>query len=393
MFIERTLQKQIKTAARKFPVLSVTGPRQSGKTTLLKSCFPKYPYYSLEEPDTFLRIKNDMRGFLEDNYKGVIIDEAQHLPELFSYIQSVVDHHNKPGMFILSGSQNFLLNMKIAQSLAGRIGVMRLFPLTFSELNSGIKTTADYRDVLLKGFFPRLHDRKIGTNLFYSSYIQTYVERDFRQLINISDLSRFQLFLKLCAGRSGQVLNLSALANDCGIAVNTAKSWLSNLEATYTVFMLQPWLPNINKRLVKSPKLYFWDTGLLCYLLGITNKESVEHYFMKGALLENLIIADIIKSFNHVVKQPPCYYWRDKMGNEIDLIIEKNMKLIPVEIKAGKTFNSDYLKHLLYFGKLPGLKTDKKFLIYNGRTMQQGQGIPLLNWKDFLLNESELLLK
>ena len=364
--IARDLSSKIKSLYAKYPVLFVTGPRQSGKTTLLKSLFPKSPYVTLEDPDTQAFALNDARSFLQQFTKGVIIDEAQRAPQLFSYIQTIVDG-DKKAKFILSGSQNFLLSKQISQSLAGRTAVFTLLPFSIQELkNGGIKTSA-WNDLAWKGFYPRLFDKKIQPADFYGSYINTYIERDVRLTLNISDLKAFNSFLKICAGRAGQIINYSQMANDIGISPNTVKGWLSILESSYITFSLQPYFNNFNKRLVKSPKLYFFDTGLLCFLLGIKNAKELHTHPFKGAIFENLIIAELHKTQFNKALQPQLYYWRDKTGHEIDcLILQAHNKFEAIEIKAGSTFNADYFSNLNYFAEISHLKSQQKHVIYNG---------------------------
>lgn len=379
MIVKRKLTQHIKKMLKQFPIVSITGPRQAGKTTLLKNNFKKYKYFNLERIDYRELIKNDIIGFLKNNGPYVIFDEAQHLPELFSYIQVVSDDRNIPGQYILSGSQSFLLNKHISQSLAGRVNVNHLFPFDISEIRQF--NIANYSQLILTGFYPRIYDAKIEAKNFYPSYLQTYIERDVRTLKNITDLNLFIRFLGLCAGRVGQVLNISSLANDAGIAVNTAKAWLSLLEASFIIYLLQPYYKNFNKRLIKAPKLYFYDTGVLSSLLKLTNAEMVRNHYSYGALFENLIISEIIKSQNHLGKQPAIYFWRESNGIEIDCIIEKgNNKITAIEIKGGETFSNDYIKNLKNF---PAIENEvEKIIIYAGEAAAYVKDVRILSWKD-----------
>lgn len=364
--IERLLSTKIKQAARQFPIVSVMGPRQSGKTTLVRTAFPKADYVSFEDPDVRRSVEQDPRGFLTSFSKMLIVDEVQRIPQVFSYIQAIVDERGKPGQFVFTGSQNYLLHEKISQSLAGRVAILKLLPLSFKELaNSG--TTSTIEQVIQKGFYPALWKSKMNVPLYYSSYVNTYLERDVRQIQNIGNLTAFQNFLRLCAGRAGQILNLTSLGNDCGISHNTAKAWLSILESSFIVHVLPPYFENYKKRIVKSPKLFFYDTGLLCYLLGIENTKQVQQHYMKGALLENFVFTELIKQSFNQLRFADVYYWRDKTGNEVDFLIPiagfKNL----IEVKAGKTIQSDFFKGLDYFRKVhKGNDKLRTFLAYNG---------------------------
>jgi predicted AAA+ superfamily ATPase len=377
--IKRAIQDKIKQLAEKYPVISVTGPRQSGKTTLIKSMFPDWHYESLEEPDTRLFAINDPRKFLEGE-KKMIIDEIQRAPELFSYIQSKTDKTNISGQFIISGSQSFLLNQHISQSLAGRVAILNLMPLSLPELmEHGINVTG-YEKLIYQGFYPRLYDRNIEPVDFYPNYIQTYLERDVRLLQNIHDLNIFVRFLKLCAGRTGQLLNLNSLANDCGISPNTAKSWISVLEASYIIFLLQSHQKNFNKRLVKMPRLFFIDTGLASSLLEIQSENQLTTHFLRGALFENFIISEFIKARLNNGLRNNCYFWRDNKGIEIDCIIENGDRLTPVEIKSGNTFNQDFFKNINYWNKLSGNSPENSYVIYGGDSDRDTQEGFLLSW-------------
>jgi predicted AAA+ superfamily ATPase len=379
--IRRAIQDKIKQLTGKFPVISVTGPRQSGKTTLIKSMFPDWRYESLEDPDTRLFAITDPRKFLEGE-KKIIIDEIQRVPDLFSYIQSKADESNISGQFIISGSQSFLLNQHISQSLAGRVAILNLMPLSLSELLEHGITVTRYEKLIYQGFYPRLYDRNIEPLDFFPNYIQTYLERDVRLLQNIHDLNIFVRFLKLCAGRTGQLLNLNSLANDCGISPNTAKSWVSVLEASYIIFLLQPHHENFNKRLVKMPKLYFTDTGLASSLLGIQSENQLNTHYLRGALFENFIISEFIKTRLNNGLRNNCFFWRDNKGAEIDCIIENFDRLTPVEIKSASTFSQDFFKNLNYWNKLSGNSSENSYVIYGGDSDRSTQEGTLLSWRN-----------
>ena len=357
-------------ASQQFPVVSLTGPRQSGKTTLVKKIFPNMVYVSLENPDTLEYALTDPRAFLRQAKDGMIIDEAQRAPELFSYIQGIVDEAGKNGMYVLTGSQNFLLLANISQSLAGRVAIFKLLPFSVEEYGSAFKIPS-IEELLLKGMYPRIHTQKLEFGSWFESYITTYLERDVRNLKNIGNLYTFQKFLKLCAGRSGQILNYSSLANDCGISHNTARSWISILEASFIVSILPPYYENFNKRLVKSPKLYFLDTGLLCHLLGIHNVQHYSVHPLRGAVFETFVFSELLKIFLHRGLKKELYYWRDKTGHEIDFVIPLGEKKLALEVKAGKTVHSDFFRNLNFWKKLGG--GSNCFILYNGTLEQNRQ--------------------
>ena len=386
--INRILSDKLKYFAGLFPVVSLTGPRQSGKTTLVKAAFPGYTYYSLEDIDIRNLAISDPKGFLSNNKQGLIIDEIQRVPELFSYIQSIVDESNVSGQFVITGSQNFLLLEKISQSLAGRVAILKLLPLSLQELKSGGLLNYNFIEFIFNGFYPRIYDKKIPATGFYPFYIQTYIERDVKLIRNISNQNTFVRFLKMCAGRTGQILNVSDLANACGISQVTAKSWLSVLEASFVIYFLQPHYRNYNKRLVKMPKMYFYDTGVVCSLLGIKSEKQVQLHYLYGAIFENFIINEMLKSAYNKADVPAIYYWRDKTGREIDVIIEKSDKLIPIEIKAGKTIVSDFFKNIKYWNKLSKNNKDNSYVIYGGDDNFSTKEGSLVSWRklDLLLN-------
>jgi predicted AAA+ superfamily ATPase len=380
--VKRTIESSIKYYAKKYPVLAVTGPRQSGKTTMLKTMFPKYTYISLENPDLREFATTDPNGFFEYYSGNLILDEVQQTPALFSYIQTLVDASGKMGQFILSGSQNFHLMQHITQSLAGRVALFKLLPFDFTELQQAKLLPNDYEDILVKGSYPAIFDRALSSKVFYANYLQTYVEKDLKQLIDVRDLKQFRNFISLCAARSGQLVNLNSLGNECGISQPTAKAWLSVLESSYIVFLLQPYHVNFNKRIVKTPKLYFYDTGLLCHLLKITNPKSIQLHPLKGSLFENLIVAEAFKQNDHKYLHADFCFWRDASGNEVDLLVEHNDKLSIAEIKASSTIKNEYFKGLNYFGALEGSNVKSKNLIYTGALNQKRSQLNVLSWKE-----------
>ena len=378
-YIIRDMEEHLAYIAKKFPVVTLTGPRQSGKSTLVKKIFSEKNYVSCEDPDIRLFARQDPRGFLKTYAQGVI-DEAQKVPEIFSYIQTAVDQQDEPGQYILTGSSDFLLFDRITQSLAGRTAVLRLLPFSLGEIYP-FRPFEDYEYFLFTGFYPRIYRQDIPPEEFYAGYVQTYIERDVRALKNISDLGQFQLFLKLCAGRTGQLLNMSSLGNECGISHTTVKSWISVLEASYVIFLLRPHHRSFNKRLVKMPKLYFYDPGLAAYLLDIQKLEQIKTHYLRGALFESMVINEMIKKrFNHG-KQANCFFWRDKKGNEVDCLIERGDSLLPVEIKAGRTITSEYFKGLEYLSKLAGDYLGRSFVVYGGDTNQKRTNADVLSWK------------
>lgn len=377
---KRTLANKINQLAQSFPIVAVTGPRQSGKTTLLRDIFADYNYVSLEDLDMREFAESDPRGFLTAYNDGAILDEVQRVPQLFSYLQTHVDTTKRAGEFILSGSQNFLLLENISQSLAGRVALLKLLPLSLEELRNAHYPLNNLEELIFNGCYPKIYYDHINPTDWYPNYIQTYIERDVRLIKNISDLSTFQRFLKMCAHRCGQLLNLSSLATDCGITHNTAKSWLSILEASFIIFLLQPYHSNFNKRLVKMPKLYFYDTGLICSLLTITDYSQLNTHYMRGALFENFVITEFYKHYLNQGKIPHLYFWRDKSGHEIDCIIEDSNKIYAIEIKAGKTIASDYFTGLNYWHALQ--PSTNNYLIYSGDVQQKRANSQVVSWKN-----------
>ena len=379
MFV-RHLQSILSKCALSFPVTLLTGPRQSGKTTLLRQLFPSYQYISLESPDKLLQIISDPRGVL-NQASHWLIDEAQVYPQLFSYIQEYVDDPSKNYRFILSGSQNFLLAEKVSQSLAGRVAVLELLPLSYCEyISHPDLPPLNLWQYLFQGSYPRPYQEKLDTYLWYESYLRTYLERDVRQLINVKDLSKFQLFLKLCAGRHGQLLNLNAMSNDCGVSQTTLTHWLSILEQSYVLFRLTPYYQNFNKRLVKTSKLYFYDTALVCHLLGIDSAEHLTLHSARGALFEGFIITEVMKHFLNQGKRAPVFFWRDYAGLEVDLLIESVNGLTAIEIKSSETYTPDLLKVLKKWSHTSGDAQHRSALVYAGTETLRTDAIDILPW-------------
>lgn len=379
MIIKRNLIKHLKQMLKKFPVISLTGPRQSGKTTLLKEFFQDYKYFNLERLDLREIILSDPLGFLKSSGEKIILDEVQNIPEIFSYIQVVSDERGTNGQYILSGSQSFLLNEKISQSLAGRVSINHLFPFDITELPKHFEK--NYLQLIYTGLYPRIYQNSINPVDFYPSYLQTYIERDIRTLKAVENLNIFTRFLSLCAGRTGQILNFTSLANDTGISVNTAKSWLSLLETSFIIYLLKPYHNNFNKRIIKAPKLYFYDTGIVCSLLRINDIKSLRNHHLYGALFENFIISEITKQIYHSGKHPNIYYYKESNGKEIDCIIEMSSnKIVAVEIKGGETFSKDYLKNLVKIFNSKKSNEIKKYLVYPEAEKSQIFDIKILNW-------------
>ena len=389
---KRKISELLVSVVGTFAVTVLTGPRQSGKTTLLRFLFPHFKYVTLESPDQLLIAKADPRSFLKPSASGIIIDEAQNYPELFSYIQEIVDVGNVPIKIILSGSQNFLLAEKISQTLAGRAALLELLPLTYDEMMSdeASKPPSLYEH-LYRGAYPRPYHEKLPTKLWYDAYIKTYLERDVRSLLNVRDLSQFQLFLKHCAGQHGQEFNASLIATALGFSQPTVMDWLSILEASYIVFRLKPFYKNYKKRLSKRAKLYFYDTAIVSHLLGIESPEHLEIHASRGAIFEGFIIAEIIKSFYANGVQPSVYYWREHAGLEVDLLIEKSNQLIAIEAKSGMTFIPSQLDGLQKLSKTIMDLSFKGLLIYGGEDGHRIGGTTILSWRKAGLAVSEIV--
>ncbi|MBN2143565.1 MAG: ATP-binding protein [Candidatus Aureabacteria bacterium] len=363
--IQRHIRDYFKRLSGQYPVVTLTGPRQSGKTTLAKTVFKNKDYVNLEHPETRRLAENDPVAFLKQYRKGLIIDEIQNAPELFSYIQVEVDNTNKPGSYILTGSSHFSFMDKINQSLAGRTALLRLLPLSIKELiQAGMSQETD--DYIFKGFYPRIYDKDLNPVQVLGDYIETYVERDVRQLGQIHNLKLFEKFIRLCAGRVGQILNISSLASDTGISHTAASEWLSLLNASYVTFTIEPYQANINKRLIKSPKLYFYDTGLASYLLGIENMKQVATHPLRGNLFENLVVSEIVKYRYNTGRRNNLYFYRDSHGNEIDLFYMTAQRFIPIEIKSGQTIDDSYFRGFKMIEKIFTEYPFGKVLVYGG---------------------------
>ncbi len=378
--IRRISENRLQDLSRMYKVVAVTGPRQSGKTTLVQAVFPGKSYENLEFPDARQYALEDPRGFLSQYPNGAILDEIQRVPELFSYLQGTVDKKKESGQFIVSGSNNFLLNEKISQSLAGRVGYLYLLPFSLEEIQSNYPHSGE-TDYIFNGFYPPVYDQKIPVNEWIPNYIRTYIDRDVRQIKNISNLLVFEKFLRLLAGRTGQELNYTSLSIEAGVDVKTIQSWIGILESSFIIFLLKPYHKNYNKTIVKRPKLYFYDTAVVCSLLRISKLEHLTTHPLKGALFECFVISEIIKNFSNRGKSINLYYWRDKTGREIDLIIDEPKRALPIEIKAGKTVQTEFFTNIRYWLKLTGNKTGK--VIYAGDyTQKRTDGLEVITWKE-----------
>ena len=381
--IKRTITDSVVEAARHFPVVAVVGPRQSGKTTLTQQVFPDHKYVSLEDFDKRELANTDPRLFLakHPSAAGLIIDEIQYAPQLLSYMQTIVDREKKKGFFILTGSQNFLVNEAITQTLAGRIAILTLLPLSISELKAANLLPSSVESCVFRGFYPQIYAEQTSPELLYKNYTHTYIERDVREIKNVTDLNLFQRFLRLCAGRIGQIVNLTSLGNDCGINYNTVRAWLSVLEASYVIVQLQPYFNNFGKRLIKSPKIYFIDTGLACWLLNITNEEELTQHYLRGGLVESFVVADLFKQYYNKDKQPRLYFWRDKTGHEIDCLIDKLPHPTAIEIKSGKTVRQDFFKEFSFWNEASSAPADtKNYVVYGGDEDQHWPQVTVLKW-------------
>jgi predicted AAA+ superfamily ATPase len=380
--IPRELTAKLFELMKGFPVICLTGPRQSGKTTLVRSAFPNHDYVSLEDLDTMAAAKEDPRRFLTSYQgKGLIIDEAQRAPELFSYLQGIVDASGEMGRYILTGSQNFLLLEKITQSLAGRAAIQHLMPFSAGEIEQERPASISLDEVLFKGMYPPLFDRPVQPVDFYPSYIETYLERDVRSMKNIMDLNLFRKFVLLCAGRTGQLLNMASLANEVGVDHKTIRAWLSVLEASFIVFLLRPYHRNWNKRIVKQPKLYFYDTGLLCSLLGLRKSTELAIHHQRGSIFENYVITEHLKSQHHAGIRPSATFWRDRSGHEVDLIIERGETIHAVEIKSTETLNPALFDGLRWFCSHTDLPPENCTLVYGGDQTQTRSAGRVLPWR------------
>ncbi len=377
--ISRDIQPALVQASLQYPVVTVTGPRQSGKTTLCRATFPEITYINLEAPDTRAFAMEDPRGFLAGLANGAILDEIQRTPELPSYIQGIVDSDSFQGKFILTGSQQFELMNQVSQSLAGRTALLKLLPLSINELKNAGSLPSLF-SIMHSGFYPRIFQDKLNPTHMLSGYFSTYVERDLRQISVIHDLQKFERFVRLCAGRTGQLLNMNNLANDAGIVHSTARQWIDVLQSSYIIFLLPPWFTNTRKRLVKSPKLYFYDVGLAAWLLGIHRPEQIQRDPLFGALFENMVVIDRLKTRLNASLPVECYFYRDNVGNEVDLLEPRGSKVRAIEIKAGATINSDYFKALGRFKKAFPDKFLDGTVIYGGKQSQKRSAWTVLPW-------------
>ena len=385
--MDRLLARPLRRLAGRHPVVTVTGPRQSGKTTLCRAVFPRTPYVSLEPPDQRELARDDPRAFLARYPKGAVIDEVQRVPELLSYVQERVDHDRRAGQFILTGSQQLGLVAAVSQTLAGRTALLQLLPLDLTEIQRFPKPPVDLWTLIWTGGYPRIYDRRLPADEWLSSYMATYVERDVRQLVNVTDLVAFQTFVRLCAGRVGQLVNASALGADAGITHPTSRAWLSVLETSFITFRLPPLHRNVTKRLVKTPKLYFYDTGLLCWALGIRTPQQLEAHPLRGAIFECWVVSEIMKYHTHRGVIPRFSFFRDQKGHECDLVIEQGDRVMAVEIKSGQTVASDTFAALSRvvddLRAAPGGAIDvAPVVVYGGRESHHRTAARQLSWRD-----------
>lgn len=379
--IRRFAEDTLRNLARQFKAIAIIGPRQSGKTTLSRIIFPDKLYVNLENPDTRIFAMEDPRGFLAQFPDGAVMDEIQRAPELFSYLQQILDENPGPGQFILTGSNNFLLQENISQSLAGRIAYLVLLPFSAFEPDENI--TPEIPELLIKGLYPPLYDQPVDHSQWYANYIRTYIERDVRQNKNISNLYAFERFVRLCAGRTGQMLNISNLAIETGIDNKTIASWIGILESSFILFRLYPHSRNFNKRVVKMPKIYFYDTGLACALLGIRDVNTFSLHPYAGCIFENFVVSELIKFRYNKALPLNLYFWRDNVGHEIDILAENGDRLFPVEIKSGRTITPEYFKNLLFWQSISG--QNRGAVVYAGEMKQErSNGISVLPWRKMI---------
>ena len=384
MFIHRKMSENIEKF-QKFPVIAILGPRQSGKTTFTKKYFTQHIFVSFEQESVRQEAEQDPEKFFKkyENSHGIIIDEFQYVPEILSYIKYLCDEFDRPGYFILTGSSNFLMNQQIMQSLAGRVGILTMLPLSIGELQQA-QLLPSLDDIILQGGYPRMYQENFAPDEFYPSYIHSYIERDVRQLTQVVDLYQFQRFMKLCAARVGQLLNMTDLATNCGITVKTAERWISILQASYVIFLLQPYHVNFNKRVIKQAKLYFYDTGVASSLLELKDTHSLSHSYMYGHLFENFIIADLIKQYYVRGTQPPLYFWRDKNGTiEVDCLVNQGYRLIPIEIKSSMTMRNEYFDGLVKFQEISQNIAPKNYVVYAGDMTEERNPGMMVSWADF----------
>jgi uncharacterized protein len=379
--IPRQAAAALQRLAAQFPAVVVTGPRQSGKTTLARALFADRPFVSLEELDEREFATGDPRGFLARFPEGAVLDEVQRAPDLFSYLQRRLDEEPRPGRFVLTGSQQLGLLSGITQTLAGRVGLLTLLPFSLGELQAADRAPGSLEELLFAGLYPPIHDRGIEPPLWHESYVRTYVERDVRQMLDVRDLGTFLRFVRMCAARTGQLLNLSGLAGDCGISHNTARAWISVLEASYLVHQLQPHHRNFEKRLVKTPKLYFWDSGLAAWLLGIESAAQLATHSMRGPLFETWVVGELLKARLHRALRPNLFFWRDRSGREVDLVIERGEELVPVEVKAGRTAAADFFDPIERWRSIAGDAAGRGWVVYGGEERQSRQRGELVGWR------------
>ena len=380
MTIRREIEWEFRSLLGKYPAITITGPRQSGKTTLAQMVCGDASYYNLEAPDVRAAALADPRAFLGRQKTAVVLDEIQRAPDLLSYIQVHIDKDDRPGRFILTGSQQFEVMSRVSQSLAGRTAILKLLPFTISEqARYGRNNNVD--DFLLSGFYPRLYDKKLDSTRAYRNYFETYVERDLKQLAHLKDLSLFEKFVRLCAGRIGSVFVASGLANDVGVSVPTITAWASLLEASYILFFLQPFYENIGKRLIKAPKVYFYDVGLASYLLGIETLSQVERDPLRGPLFENMVVMELLKKrFNRGLASN-LFFYRDNNGNEVDILLKKGNRFVPCEVKVSQTFAPDFLKGLRYLKKIMPKRVSEGYVIYGGDQEHSLDGFKVINFR------------
>lgn len=379
-YLKRKISDKLIDLAMQYPVVTITGPRQSGKTTLCRNTFPEKQYFNLEDPALRQFVKNDPRAFLGGiNECGAVIDEIQRVPELTSFIQPVVDENPRKGQFILTGSHQFELVESVNQSLAGRTGLLKLLPLSLSEI-AAMENIDKFDRYAFNGFYPRIYSDNLDATDYYSMYFDTYIERDLRSMINIPNLSLFERFIKLLAGRTGSLLNLSSLTNDVGVSMPTLRNWLSVLEASYIVFLLQPYHGNITKRLTKSPKVYFCDTGLAAFLNGIENKSQIVNHPLRGAFFENLIISEFLKNRFNQGRRSNIYFYRDAKNNEVDLVCEEAAGITAVEIKSSETPNADFVNGIENFRKSTGNLHVNGFVYYAGNEELTVKNVKFTPW-------------
>lgn len=380
MYFQRQAEKTIVRLLKQYPAVVLSGPRQSGKSTLAKKILDGLPYVSLENLDERAFAVSDPRAFLNRFTGGGVIDEIQKSPDLLSYLQSFLDEKKNTKPIIITGSAQLTLLASVSQTLAGRVSIVELLPLAYSELRTEAPNKLE--DVLFEGMYPKIHKDKLDPSDWIQDYIKTYIERDVRDILKIHDLASFQRFIRMCAARAGQILNISSLANDCGISHSAAVSWLNILETTYIVHRVRPHFKNFSKRLIKSPKLYFYDTGVLCFLLSIKNAKELETHSLRGAIMENWVASEIIKGRFNAHHLNDLSFWRDNKGNEVDFIVEREGGLLPIEVKSGQTVNADYFKGLNYWKGLAGDEASGSAVLFAGDVSQSRSNVDIYGWRD-----------